>query len=174
LGKSTEAYVIAAQEQALQTRLLRATVFREDVDRMCRMCGKVAESVGHLASGCSVLAGKEYRRRHDRMGLRVYWELCRANDIKCAPNWYEEVPDTVRAKADCSVEIWWDRSVQTTKALKHNRPDRCGGGGSDAEPMDAGGLCCAMGQECRGERGGEYHQIWRLGTGSKESPSRGD
>jgi len=123
LVKSTEAYVIAAQEQALQTRFLRATVFREDVDRMCRMCGKVAESVGHLASGCSVLAGKEYRRRHDRMGLRVYWELCRANDIKCAPNWYEEVPDTVRAKADCSVEIWWDRSVQTTKALKHNRPD---------------------------------------------------
>lgn len=123
LAKSTEAYVIAAQEQALQTRLLRATILHEDVDPMCRMCGKVVESVAHLASGCSVLAGKEYRRRHDRMGLRVYWELCKANGINCAPNWYEEVPDAVREKADRSMEIWWDRGVQTTKALKHNRPD---------------------------------------------------
>ena len=123
LAKSTEAYVMAAQEQVLQTRLLRATVMKEDVDPLCRMCGKAAESVGHLASGCSVLAGREYRRRHDRMGLRVYWELCRANGIKCARNWYEEVPDEVRVKEGGTVEIWWDRGVQTTKALDHNRPD---------------------------------------------------
>ena len=87
------------------------------------VCGKEVESVGHLASGCSGLAVKEYRRRHDKMGLRVYWELCRKNNIKCAPNWYEEVPDEVRVKEDGSVEIWWDRSVQTTKRFDHNRPN---------------------------------------------------
>ena len=57
------------------------------------------------------------------MGLRVYWELCRKHNIKCAPNWYEEVPDEVRKEEDGSVEIWWDRSVQTTKPFDHNRPD---------------------------------------------------
>ena len=33
------------------------------------------ETVGHWASGCSGLAQREYNRRHDPMGLRVYWEL---------------------------------------------------------------------------------------------------
>ena len=30
------------------------------------------ESVKHLASGCSGLAQREYKRRHDRIGLKVY------------------------------------------------------------------------------------------------------
>ena len=87
------------------------------------MCGKEVESVGHLASGCSGLAGREYRRRHDRMGLRVYWELCRKYGVKFGKKWYEEVPEEVRVSEDDNVEIWWDRSVQTTKPLQHNRPD---------------------------------------------------
>ena len=29
----------------------------------------------HLASGCGKLAKKQYVVRHDRMGVRVHWEL---------------------------------------------------------------------------------------------------
>ena len=72
LGKGTEGFVFAAQEQALRTRFFRATIQKETVDPKCRVCGKEVESVGHLASGCSGLAQKEYKRRYDRMGLRVY------------------------------------------------------------------------------------------------------
>ena len=96
LGKGTEGYVFAAQEQALWTRFFRATIEWEDVDPGCRVCCKEVESVGHVASGCSGLAQKEYRKRHDRMGLRVYWELCRKYGIKSADVWYKEVPDEVR------------------------------------------------------------------------------
>ena len=81
------------------------------------------ESVGHEASGYSGLAQREYRTRHDRMGLRVYWELCRKYGIKSADVWYKEVPDKVRMSEDGKVEIWWDRSVETTRKLEHNRPD---------------------------------------------------
>ena len=90
---------------------------------MCRMCGKSAETVGHLTSGCGMLAQREYRRRHDRMGLRVYWELCGKYGIKRSDRWYEEVPDDVRVSSDGQYEIWWDRAVITTKKLEHNRPD---------------------------------------------------
>ena len=100
LGKGTEGYVFAAQEQALQTRFFRATIQQEDVDPKCRVCCKEVESVGHVASGCSGLAQREYRRRHDRMGLRVYWELCRKYGIKFADVWYKEVPDEVRMSED--------------------------------------------------------------------------
>ena len=122
LGKGTEGYVFAPQEQALQTRFFCATIEREDVDPKRTVCCKEVESVGHVASGCSGLAQKEYRRRHDRMGLRVYWELCRKYGIKSADVWYKEVPDDVRMSEDGKVEIWWE-SVEITRKLEHNRPD---------------------------------------------------
>ena len=76
-----------------------------------------------MASGCGGLAQREYKRRHDRMGLRVYWELCRRHGIKCAGKWFEEVPEEVRVSEDGGYEIWWDRSVDTTQKMEHNRPD---------------------------------------------------
>ena len=123
LAKSTEAFLFAAQEQALNTRLFRRTILGEDVVGECRVCGKVAETVAHVASGCSGLAQREYRRRHDRMGLRIYWELCRKYGVKCAGRWYEEVPEEVKVSKDGKVEIWWDRKVMTTRQVEHNRPD---------------------------------------------------
>ena len=57
------------------------------------------------------------------MGLRVYWELCQKYGIGCANNWFEEVPETVWRSEDGQFEIWWDRSIETTVKLEHNRPD---------------------------------------------------
>ena len=75
------------------------------MDPKYRICRKEVESVGHLASGCSGLAQKEYRRRHDQMGLRFYWELCQKYKVNCADVWYKEVPDEVRKSDDGKVEI---------------------------------------------------------------------
>ena len=100
-----EAYLFAAQEQALRTRFFRKTIEHEDVDHLCRVCGKQVESVSHLASGCGGLAQKEYKRRHDRMRLRVYWELCRKYDVKCADKSFEEVPEEVRVNEAENIEI---------------------------------------------------------------------
>ena len=35
-----------------------------DLDK-CRLCGKCVEGVMHLASGCQMLAGNEYLKRHN-------------------------------------------------------------------------------------------------------------
>ena len=90
---------------------------------VCRKCEKVNETLGHLASGCEALAGKEYRRRHDRMGLRVYWEVCKLYGVECSEKWYEETPDEVRVSKDGKVEIWWDRKVVTMRSVECCRPD---------------------------------------------------
>ena len=55
--------------------------------------------------------------------LRVYWELCRKYGVKCTGKWFEEVPDKVRKSDDGKVEIWWDKSVETTQQVESNRPD---------------------------------------------------
>ena len=85
----------------LGTRWARNTRFKEEVDPMCRVCGKQFETVNHLASGCVELAKKQYVRRHDRMGVRIYWELCTKHGIGCTERWYEHVPNRV-STARCS------------------------------------------------------------------------
>ena len=55
LGKG-EGYVFAAQDQALRTRLFRATIEREDVDLKCRVYKKKSGVNWTSGSGCSGLA----------------------------------------------------------------------------------------------------------------------
>ena len=124
LRKWTEGYVCAAQENVLKTRNYCASVLKQGGERKCRLCGEYVETVGHLVSACSALAQTEYKRRHDKMGLRVYWELCGNYGLKRSEKWWEEVPDAVRLREDEKVEIWWDRKVHTPdKRIQHNRPD---------------------------------------------------
>jgi len=94
LTKSMEGFIMAAQEQALRTRWFRSRIQKEDVSPKCRLCEVEVETVRHLSSGCTKLSKGPYKRRHDRMGLRVYWELCGQYGIGRSEKWYEEVPDT--------------------------------------------------------------------------------
>ena len=41
------------------------------------MCRKVDESIDHIVSGCSKLAQKEYKKKHDSLGKIVHWKLAR-------------------------------------------------------------------------------------------------
>ena len=54
------------------------------------------ETLAHLVAGCEVLAKEGYKRRFDRVGLKVYFEVCRKYGIDCAEKWYNETPDAVR------------------------------------------------------------------------------
>ena len=123
VSKSVEGFICAAQEQALTTRWLRAKIEKEDISEKCRICGKQMETIVHLVAGCEVLAKEGYKRRHDRVRLKVYWEVCRKYGIDYAEKWYNEAPDAVRISKDGKKEIWWDRKVETTVKLDYTRPD---------------------------------------------------
>ncbi|XP_037776983.1 uncharacterized protein LOC119573955 [Penaeus monodon] len=71
--------------------------------------------------GCMKLAQGEYRKRHDKVALRVHWEICRKYGIECTDKWYDHQPLAVAENRD--VRITWDMTVYTDKKLNHNRPD---------------------------------------------------
>ena len=123
LTPSTEAFVFAAQEQALGTRWLRNKVYGEEVSAQCRVCGLKEETVMHLAGACGELAKKQYLKRHDRMGLRVHWELCGKYGVERSDKWYRHVPESVVTSSDGEVDLYWNRRVETVKSVEHNRPD---------------------------------------------------
>ena len=74
-----------------------------------------------IISGCKRLAQREYKKRHDKVALRVHWEMCRKYGIECTDKWYDHQPLEVAENRD--VRITWDMTVYTDKKLNHNRPD---------------------------------------------------
>ena len=107
LTKSTEGFIMAAQEQALRTKGIKASIDKvEGEDGLCRLCGKFQESVQHIVSSCGELAKKQYTIRHDKMGSRIHWELCRKYGIKCEDKWFNHVPSTVCSDDNGNIEIF--------------------------------------------------------------------
>ena len=49
---------------------------------LCRLCKKADESIDHVVSGCSKLAQKECKRRHDNLGKIVHWKLARKCNLE--------------------------------------------------------------------------------------------
>ena len=72
LKRETESLIVAAQNQSIRTNLVKARIDKSQGDSLCRMCRKVDESIDHFVSGCSKLAQKEYKRRHNNLGKIVY------------------------------------------------------------------------------------------------------
>ncbi|MEM7264392.1 MAG: hypothetical protein AAF370_00395 [Pseudomonadota bacterium] len=123
LKRESEGMICAAQEQALRTNSIKHAIDKTAESPMCRKCRKAPESVQHIVSGCSLLAQKEYKHRHDRVATRLHWELCRDYDLEHSKYWYDHKPETVQENE--KVKILWDMTMFTDRRLPHNRPDIC-------------------------------------------------
>ena len=82
---------------------------------------KVDESINHIVSGCSKLAQKEYKRRHDNLGKIVHWKLARKCNFEAGDKWDEHELESVLENED--YKILWDFSIQTDHVIEAQRPD---------------------------------------------------
>ena len=112
---------MAAQNQSIRTNLVKTRIDKSQGDSLCRMCRKVDESIDHIVSGCSKLAQKEYKRRHDNLGKIVHWKLARKCNFEAGDKWYEHEPESVLENED--YKILWDFSIQTDHVIEARRPD---------------------------------------------------
>ena len=55
--------------------------------------GKKGESVQHITSGCKKWAQKEYKRRHNNVAKKVYWDICKKNGLEHSEKWYARAPE---------------------------------------------------------------------------------
>ena len=121
LKRETETLIMAAQEQAVRTNLVKAKIDKTQEDSTCRMCGKAEESINHLLSECSKMAQKEYKRRHDWIGRKIHWEVCRKYGLDTKDRWYEHEPQSVCENEE--YKILWDFSIETDHVIEARRPD---------------------------------------------------
>ena len=57
LKAETECFILAAQNQCLLTRKYQANILHNGVDPKRRLCDEKIETIDHIISGCSKLAG---------------------------------------------------------------------------------------------------------------------
>ena len=96
MKRETESLIVATQNQSIRTNLVKAKIDKKSQgDSLCRVCRKVDERIDHIVSGCSKLALKEYKRRHDNLGKIVHWKLTRKGNFESGDKWYEHEPERV-------------------------------------------------------------------------------
>ena len=61
LTDSTEALIMAAQEQALTTGAIEARIYQSRSDPRCRLCKDAPETVQHIVAGCKMLDQRTWR-----------------------------------------------------------------------------------------------------------------
>ena len=76
LTDSTEALIMAAQEQAVSTRSIEAGVYHTRQDSRCKLCRDALETIQHITAGCKMLAGRAYMERHNQLAGIVYGNFC--------------------------------------------------------------------------------------------------
>ena len=116
----TENLLSAAPKEALNTNSI-GKIYHKDVSNKCRLCGTHVENVLDIVSGCSMLAQKEYKRRHDKVCLNIHWALCKKYGVKVCKRWYKHKVESV-IENDI-VKILWDVSIQMDRKIEHRRPD---------------------------------------------------
>ena len=118
IKRETESLILADQEQAIRTNVIKAKIDNTQEESKCRMCGKVDETVNHIISECNMVAQREYKRRHDCVGRKI---LCRKYGLAASERWYEHQPETVTDNDSC--KLLWDFSIQTDYVIQARRPD---------------------------------------------------
>ena len=81
LKRETESLIFAAQEQAIQTNVIKGKIDKSQEQTKCGMCSRADETINHIVSETPKLAQKEYERRHDWIGRRIHWDICGASGI---------------------------------------------------------------------------------------------
>ena len=121
LKAETEGFIMGAQDQSLFTRNYQANIIRDGTDPICRLCEDKVETIDHLVAGCPILAPKEYKDRHEKMGQYLHWRKFQLYNAPHAEHRYEYHPEPVTEGNDAT--ILWDFTIHTDGSVKANRPE---------------------------------------------------
>ena len=58
MRRETESLIVAAQNQSIRTKLVKAKIDKIHGDSLCRVCRKVDETIDDIVSVCSKFAWK--------------------------------------------------------------------------------------------------------------------
>ena len=119
--RETESLLIAAQNNAIRTNLIKARIDKTQQNSKCRLCGDRDEAISHIISECRKLAQKEYKTRHDWVGKVINWVMCKKLKFDHTNKWYMHNPPTVIENK--THKFLWDFDIHTDHLISARRAD---------------------------------------------------
>jgi len=108
LRAETENEIVAAQEQALNTKCYATKILHTEKDRKCRLCQQLDETIDHMISACPILAKEKYVKRHDKVSAQIHFNISKEIGVQMdKKHWYEHVPISVITNQGGKVTILW-------------------------------------------------------------------
>ena len=118
--RETEYLLIAAQDNVIRTKQIKARIDKTRQNSKCRLCGDRDETFNHIISECSKLAQKDYKSRHDWVGKEIHWEMCKKFKFDHSNKWYMHKPAHV---INNTHKLLWDFDIKTNHLISARRPD---------------------------------------------------
>jgi len=82
LKAETESEMVAAQEQAIQTKYYATKILNSETDSKCRLCQQFDETIEHIISACPILAKEQYIKRQDRVCAQLHFNICKETGVQ--------------------------------------------------------------------------------------------
>jgi hypothetical protein len=90
LKGENEIEIIAAQDQALQTKYHAIKTVQTETDSKCRLCKQFYETVEYVISACPILAKEQYIQRYDKVCAQLHCNICKETGVKLdSKRWYD-------------------------------------------------------------------------------------
>ena len=86
LKAETESEIVAAQDQALQTKYYATKILSIETDSKCRLCQQFDETIDHIISACPVLAKEQYTKRHDKVCAQIHFNIFKETGLQLVKN----------------------------------------------------------------------------------------
>ena len=85
------------------------------------LCGDRDETINHIINECITLEQKEYKTRHDCVGKKIHWEMCKKFKYDHMSKSYMHNPAAV--VENDTHKLLWDFSIRTDHLQLAMRPD---------------------------------------------------
>ena len=94
LKAENESEIVAAQDQALQTKYYATKILSTETDSKCRLCQQFDETIEHIISACPILAKEQYTKRRYRVCAQQHFNICKETGVQLdKKHWYEHEPN---------------------------------------------------------------------------------
>ena len=124
LKAETESEIVAAQDQALNTKYYATKILHTEMDSKCRPCQQHDETIDNIISACPILAEEQYVKRHDKVSAQIHFNICKEIGVQLdKKHWYEHIPKSVVTNQEGKVTVLWNQQVQTDRTIPNNKPD---------------------------------------------------
>ena len=119
LKPPTEALIMAAQGQTINTNWYSHHILKNSPSDKCRLCNEHPETIEHITMGCPKLAQTIYLDRHNVVASTLHWSLYKHMNFERAENWWEHQPEPTMENED--YKVLYDFNIRTDKKISARR-----------------------------------------------------